>query len=469
MKRILAALAALMMISAVGCGKVDDDSSAAPSSETVITDGGTAANAPTDANEDGDPATDDSKTSETTADESTAPENESSEGENSVSADDAEGWLSEKNCIIIDEYQDEDNDPYDPKAICKMAELAAAQYNSIIDRDKQAYFDSVNIAGMLKSDGLAETIAADYSTDNMPEAKLSVYYLATMLALDVIQDDYTRLYDDYNDGKIDMNELKKKNAELAAAAAEKLNPDTAKELFNEYSAFERLFAEDCDDVPDGFANDPSAFRIEPSDDLVCSVELDGYTADEEGIFAELDIIFAAGDWEYILDECCVCLSGEENSVFVPDIRITENEVKGKSIDEIMEGFTKEKNLRTANAAAKTAFNAVMTFIADKDTEGVSLGELIRSGSYAKANSAEGLTIDNDISINDAEGDSRLEKDLCECGFNEGCVYVGFNGEVDLNNVFVQFKDADGNIGQYPNATLNSERAAKVSWGTYLSE
>lgn len=464
MKKILVILTALMMTAAVGCGQIDDsaDEEAAPAApaETV---------------------TDDNKQDsfkEETADTSAADESDTSEVAEEAASESgpedgvgtaenvSDGWLNEKNCAVIDDYQDSENDSYDKQVLYKMAELAAAQYNSIIDRNKQAYFDTVNIGGLIKSKGMTAALRNDLSYDDMPETEKEIYYAAIMLLNEQVDEEYTKIYEDYYNDKITRDEVANKTAEIIVSAADKVTADNAEELFDEYSTFNFLLSDKYERVPQQFKESPTEFRIEPANDMICSVEIDGYNSNEYGTFAELDILFASGEWEYILDECYLWLSDEGSFVYISDILVKENEVKGMTLDELFNRYETERRVKNSNAAAKTAYNAVAEFFADGETKGSSIDELIKSGSFGKMTSDDGLTIDDTVSVDDAKGDAAVEKALYECGFKGGSVYLGFNEVVDWSNFFVQYKDAQGNIGQYPNA-VTSERIGKVKWRTYL--
>ncbi|MBQ9542165.1 hypothetical protein [Ruminococcus sp.] len=120
---------------------------------------------------------------------------------------------------------------------------------------------------------------------------------------------------------------------------------------------------------------------------------------------------------------------------------------------------KISNLKTLNGKAKTAYNAVAEFLADKETEGTSIEECFESGIFGALNTADGLLIDPDAAY-DKEGEKRVNEYMSSYDATLR-VYVGYLGGYDF---FVQVRDDEsGLIGQYPSAETEWWKAADVKW------
>ena len=418
MKRVIAFLAALAMTAAVGCGEVEKDE---PSAKMGI---------------------------ETSASEKTSEVAE--DGGESAS----EGMVNDSNCIIDADYQDDDNDEYDKAALYKMMELAVKQYNAIIDRDKQAYFDTVNIKGVLTDKGIRRlygALADMYDEDEVSNCELEIYYNAVEALGDLDRteiDDIEHLLDEES---ITEEEAVDKCDEIIRGVAEGITPEDVPAIYDKYSPFSILFGEDApEDLPEGFADDPSAFKIVPDDSTIFGIELDEYAGNEYGSFAELDLIVAQGDWEYVLDECLVWINGDQTSVYIGNIHIDENEVKGMTIDEIREEVSSDDNINAANLRAKVAYNAVAEYVADEMVKGRSLEEIIDDDDFLLA-ADKGIQLERDNTQTTllGRGDMVLSE-LYDYGeLPAGRVFVGFYEENGKKTFFTQFNGDSAFIGQYP--------------------
>lgn len=415
MKRVIAFLAALAMTAAVGCGEVEKDE---PSAKKGI---------------------------ETSASEKTSEVAE--DGGESAS----EGMVNDSNCIIDADYQDDDNDEYDKAALYKMMELAAEQYNAIIDRDKQAYFDTLNIRSLLSDKG-SERLYKQfvYSDDSIGECELEVYFRALFSLYDPDREELTKIEDTMCNSGLTADEAAAKCRERMSAAANELTADDAARLYGTDTPFGVLFGEDAAGLPKGFSDDPSAFRIVPDDGTIFCIEPDEYRSNEYGSFAELDLYVVSGDWGYLFSECLVWISGDDTSVYIGDISIEENEFKGMSIDEIREEVSSDDNINAANLRAKVAYNAVAEYVADEMVKGRSLEEIIDDDDFLLA-ADKGIQLERDNTQTTllGRGDMVLSE-LYDYGeLPAGRVFVGFYEENGKKTFFTQFNGDSAFIGQYP--------------------
>ena len=124
---------------------------------------------------------------------------------------------------------------------------------------------------------------------------------------------------------------------------------------------------------------------------------------------------------------------------------------------------KISNLKTLNGEAKTAYNAVAEFLAEKEAEGTPIEECFESGIFGALNTADGLLIDPDAAY-DKEGERCVNEYMSSYGADvTRRVYVGYLGGYDF---FVQVRDDEsGLIGQYPSAETEWWQASDsdVKW------
>ena len=453
MKKALAFLAALTMLAAVGCGDTAKDK---PEKEGKQE---TAASAKAEQKE---------KDSEDPEKEELSDEDGSDDDGEAVT----DGMVNDNNCIIDAGHQDDGNDDYDKADLYKMMELAVEQYNAIIDQDKQAYFDTLNIEGILNDKGvkrLYEQLADMYGGDEVSECELEIYYNAVMALEDLENteiDDVEHLLDDES---ITEEEAVDKCDEIIKGAAEDLKPEDVPTLYDIYSPFSYLFGDRASDaVPQSFSSDPSAFMIVPDDSTIFAIELDEYVCNKYGSFAELDLAIAHGDWEYILDEVRVWIDDDQTSVYIGNIRIAENEVKGMTLDEIKEQVSSNKNVNVTNSRAKTAYHTVAEYIYDQEVEGRSMDTVFADEDFLLA-ADKGLDLEND-SVQTTlmgYGDIALH-DLYDTGdLPAGKVFVGITEIDGKRTFFVQFLDDTGVIGQYPSPP-SSDNWESVVWGEFFN-
>lgn len=131
----------------------------------------------------------------------------------------------------------------------------------------------------------------------------------------------------------------------------------------------------------------------------------------------------------------------------------------------MMGYVKKSRLKTANSNAKSAYNAIATYVADQETKGEPVDW-----------TAGGVAGDYDCKSNTAPtGGSADVAKICydtlgENGKEAGIAHVGpatINGKATF---FVQWRKtaSDDMIGQYPDAIADVEAAQTATWGNYVS-
>ena len=303
MKRALAFLAALTMLAAAGCSDAKNDKSGKNGKQ-------------------------DSKASAASSQED-ASQSSASAGDGAAITD---GMINDTNCLIYGGDVEDDNDPYDRAVLYKMAELAVKQYGAVVQKDRQTYFDTMNIEGILSDEGAVRLYEAlDGEIENVGECELGVYYYAMMAIRDIKGTEVEKLQEILADGGAE------KCRETVAGLVKDLKPDDVPSLFEEYSPFHVVYGDNASEyVPEEFTKDPSAFDFKPDDSTIFGIDISQYISSDYGDFATINVVVSHGDWQYAFDECMVWMTEDQSSMFIGDIRISDNEVKGMTIDEIRE-------------------------------------------------------------------------------------------------------------------------------------
>jgi type IV pilus assembly protein PilA len=129
----------------------------------------------------------------------------------------------------------------------------------------------------------------------------------------------------------------------------------------------------------------------------------------------------------------------------------------------MLNYVKKSRLKTANSNAKTAYNAVAEYVADKETQGVGLSSAITAGSVSCTGSTRPSGTWQPL-VFDA---------LNSNGNEAGEVYVGLDTIGADQTFFAQWRKQSGDdmIGQYPEAQTweNWKGGTKITWGTWKSQ
>ncbi len=457
MKKTIAGLLALTMaFAAVSCGKIDEETGGEELESQTESSAGSEDDGEKGESSDGSEA--DGDTDEKPSD--------STDSDKKPSASAAGGFVNESNTLIVDDYQDDENDPYDAGNIYLMMEKAVEQYNLIIDRDKQGYYDSLNMKALINSKGY-DVLMENYDAyQDMSDTELEAYSLPIMMLYSADPDKIDELENKYND---DEPAMLNAVIEYLREGYNSITPDSLddSELFNEFSAFSYNFTGEGSGIPEDFRDNYANYRIVPDDSTIFGIEIDSYVSNENGTFAELDMIAAGGDWEYIFDECYAWIIDGEVGVYFNNFGIEENEVKGMTLDEVKEMTKKHTDTKSVNANAKTAYNAVATYFADREVEDfLTIEEVMKNGDFQMAEGEETLGLNLALSAtHDKPGDAFLFKEMHDCDITSGFVYVGM---IDAENweFFIQYIDENGVIGQYPHP-IQSDDAGKVIFGTYF--
>ena len=180
-----------------------------------------------------------------------------------------------------------------------------------------------------------------------------------------------------------------------------------------------------------------------------------------------------GEYEYYFLSANIWLCGDRSSAVCPNISIKENEHKDISLDELYKQEQEKEKLKDVNSTAKYVYNAAAEFFADSETSGISMSEALENGAFKLANSADGLELKASYSDDDMKGKGdaaiiRVLKDDEALSEMNGRIYLGmtkFEGQYG-ESFFIQYKNADGLIGQYPDA-VNAEGEKNIIWKTFL--
>ena len=479
MKKILAALTALMMLAAVGCGSTKETEEETKKEKTTTSEktestqeDNTAGSIEFEQNDSG-------EDSSQSGDESKAG---SENGKAADLTDNGSGYVTDANTIVDADVEDDDNDPIDNATLYRMTELVVDQFNIMLTRDKQAYFDSVNAPALIKSQGMTDLLfyymnedASDDDDDDddgddlddddklgISEGEARVLMQGIICLDDLDDSDAEKLEKQYENGEMSLDEAKKEFVKFMSDAADLLNPDNCSSLFGDYSTWYYLFSEDSGDVPADLSSDPGKYSIAVDESTLFGIEVDTYNSNERGTFANLDIEVACGDWGYSFDECTIWINGDESFVMTDGVHIEENTVKGMTKEQVMEQIEDDSDSFNANAHAKTAYNAVATYLADQDMAGRDMAAVIADGDLAKATSPEGLnTLDKDAK---APGDKFIIENITEFDY-PGTVYVGFEPGRGDDFFFIHFKTESGVIGQYPEP-CDTDDSDEITWGVF---
>lgn len=116
----------------------------------------------------------------------------------------------------------------------------------------------------------------------------------------------------------------------------------------------------------------------------------------------------------------------------------------------LSGYVKKSRLQAANSSAKTAYNAVATYITDQEVAGTPVADGSKDIDASTDNASDGLQ-------------HTVFEALSDNGSGAGHVYVNIvSGGID----FLQWSKAgsgDSIIGQYPDGPATTDDT--VTWGT----
>ncbi len=133
-------------------------------------------------------------------------------------------------------------------------------------------------------------------------------------------------------------------------------------------------------------------------------------------------------------------------------------------------YIKKARLKTSNGNAKTAYNAVIAFLIEKETEGIAKSKVIAD----YCNVAIDCRIPPEMAMNALQ--LEVHETLEQNGIDSGIVYIGstkLSGS-EADNYFVQWTRSiiDDNkesiVGQYPDpVNWRYYKANGCTWGKYM--
>ena len=316
--RAAALIAALAMCMTTACGSVEESASAAVS---------TAAEAAVSQTE--------SAPAETTQAETVSEASESPEAETVKETTaktvteaapsplpDAGGFLNESNCIVNIDVESE----YSKEKVYAMAELAVNQYNAAALGDKQAYFDTVSIPALLRTE--MKKYSPKNRENNLTFAEEELFVGALLFTDEEIYKEYSEQLDMTLE-EIKNEENVKKANKVFNEIADKVTVDTAGMLFDEsmsFAHFEKYYKD--------LTADPSTLTLSADDGALYYVDLLDYAERDYGTFARIDISVYRGEYKITLEDSCVWLADTENGVYIEHMDIEKNPCKEMTLDEI---------------------------------------------------------------------------------------------------------------------------------------
>lgn len=130
----------------------------------------------------------------------------------------------------------------------------------------------------------------------------------------------------------------------------------------------------------------------------------------------------------------------------------------------MMGYVKKARLKTANGNAKTGYNAVAEWVADRETQG---NPVKWTSSFTNVD----CTKDNTGSGDAAEVQHLLYKALASNGNEAGVAHVAGAKINSEDTFFVQWRKttSDDIFGQYPQAIKDVDTLSKAKWGTWYDK
>ena len=119
----------------------------------------------------------------------------------------------------------------------------------------------------------------------------------------------------------------------------------------------------------------------------------------------------------------------------------------------MLNYVKKSRLKTANANAKTAYNAVAEMLADAETAGYDKSVVIKAVNWEGAISKDTPLYAKNETASSKAGDKKIAEVLAENGDEAGCWKV-VTGDINGQDSFVVFwakTTSDTMVGRYPDA------------------
>ena len=322
--KAIAIAAALTMCVMTACGSVNEstDTAAEPDTQQETT----AAQTTVSRNESEVPDMSKADSSEAAKQES-SPDNVTETARTPLPPDGS--FLNDDNSIIIN---DEEYD-YDRQQVLRMAALALEQYNCVLSGDKQVYYDTVNAPALLKSDGLPGT-KTDLLGDSDPES--SLYLLALWATGEDKLNEYPELFKDQPGDPTDEGYLSECRKAYTAIADGMTVENTG--LFASDLPYSKITEERLPRLEKVGTAKPAELLAAPGADMTYTIDILELEEKDCGTFACLDINLFRGDTRALLENCCVRLSEDGDSVLISDVRFRENPYRGMTLEETAKGI-----------------------------------------------------------------------------------------------------------------------------------
>ncbi len=387
--------------------------------------------------------------------------------ENSPETETQIGYVNANNTVIIDltkTYMGSDssfNEEQDAQDVYSMLERAIGQYNSVIARDEKGYFDSINFMSILDSKTF-QMLTEDPERDfDLPDAEEDCCGSAVRLMYSAFPDELAKIQEEYESNS---TEFVKQTAAFMKEKSGTISADDFKTTdgYESDSIYVSLFDENSwvrETAPEGFADAPEKFCISPDENIVFTIQVEEFIKNERGTFAVLDLCIAQDDVKYCFNDTYAWVTDGKAGVIIEQASFDENDLKGKSLEEAKDEAITIHNVKNANAVAKTAYNAAAEYLADCKTTGRPLEQVMKDGDFGI--SSEGLDLSADAPT--SKGDAHMYRVVNECEYHNGTLLLKV---YDANELFIQYKDENGVIGQYPDP-IDPADAGKAEWGVRL--
>ena len=377
---------------------------------------------------------------------------------NESSAEKASGFEIE----IVDSGLKLDHTPT-AEEFAPIAAKAIEQFDASVEQDPEKYISSYSLGSILDDDGMKE-FYEKYSV-TFEDTEYCVKNDVYTFAADFI-DEY--LYENYSDAERFPSEYDSFDSYygFVRKAAEGIGGDWLKiSDIRESLAYDMVISQARENelTPEVYGG-AKVYAI-----------LSGCQKDGDSLYTQFSLTWAENGTGYVAEGSGWYIGGEAG-VMLTDVELQKAEMTEEEMDDASKKYAENTALNNANKAAKIGYNAVAEFFADKETMGEDPESLISSGYFTEAN-GEGISLAEEMEYT-AEGDSMLYKVFKEeSGIDHGTVYVGvseqsmsaYEDTSIWSRIFVQYKDENGVTGQYPNP-LTADTESLAEWRScYIPE
>lgn len=365
-------------------------------------------------------------------------------------------YINDDNCVILNPHEFSE---IDKEMLYYSAELAIKQYNSIAKRDKQDFFDTLDLKRLLQSKYAVENVIRripfgyrDHPTDLIYNGSIFSYFVSLY---ENEYDDIVKKYESDQEGGED--EAAAVLGSIMNNAAENVSVDNIDlildgeegsdvECFNIKKLCHKYKSIDESE----FFSQPEKFVLTPSEDTKYIINYsDGLSARfDEGVIFTIDMIVIEGDHACHFDDCTFWLEGDKSSVMPFYVSISENRWEGLSAKEAGEKIYDEYYSHEALTAADLYVEAWDVLCPEgwddcpdeEPPKPPTWDNIIARGVFALAASENGF----DLSTKDPEalGDHHLRYAI-----EEGTVYLIHEPD-DQSPFFIRYVTPDGKTGEY---------------------